>query len=83
MHYSPLTHSLSHTGFRRMAMTFHPDKNKDPAAADRFKEVSLAYEVLSDVERREMYDVAGEASLHEGFDASFFLARCVVCVCCV
>jgi DnaJ-class molecular chaperone len=47
-------------------MTFHPDRNKDPNAADRFKEISLAYEVLSDAERRELYDVAGEASLHEG-----------------
>ena len=59
-----------------MAMTFHPDKNKDPTAVDRFKEISLAYEVLSDAERRELYDLAGEASLHEGFDASFFLGRC-------
>lgn len=64
-----------------MAMTFHPDKNNDPSAADRFKEVSLAYEVLSDADRREMYDVAGEASLHEGFDPSFFLGRYVHRVC--
>lgn len=58
-----------------MAMTFHPDKNKDPGAADRFKEITLAYEVLSDAERRELYDLAGDASLHEGFDPGFFLGR--------
>lgn len=43
--------------YRRLAAKFHPDKNpNDPAAADRFKELSEAYTVLGDAEKRKQYD---------------------------
>ncbi|HEX6059160.1 MAG TPA: J domain-containing protein [Gemmatimonadaceae bacterium] len=43
--------------YRRLAAKFHPDKNpNDPAAADRFKEISEAYTVLGDAEKRKQYD---------------------------
>ena len=43
--------------YRRLAAKFHPDKNQnDPAAADRFKELSEAYTVLGDAEKRKQYD---------------------------
>jgi curved DNA-binding protein CbpA len=34
--------------YRKLALQFHPDKNKDPGAEDRFKMIGLAYSVLSD-----------------------------------
>ena len=45
--------------YRRLARTYHPDVNKDPAAEDQFKQVSEAYSVLSDPETRRRYDAFG------------------------
>jgi len=50
--------------YRKMAMKFHPDKNPD--AGDKFKEISFAYEVLNDAEKREVYDKYGEEGLRDG-----------------
>ncbi len=53
--------------FRRLARELHPDVNKhDPAAEEKFKEAAKAYEVLSDPERRRVYDAFGEEGLHTG-----------------
>lgn len=46
--------------YRRMALKFHPDKNKDPNAEEKFKEVAEAYEVLSDPKKKAIYDQYGE-----------------------
>lgn len=45
--------------YRKLARTYHPDVNKDPAAERRFQEIPEAYEVLSDPETRRRYDVLG------------------------
>jgi molecular chaperone DnaJ len=53
--------------YRRLARQYHPDLNgNDPEAAERFKEISKAYSVLSDPDKRQRYDAYGEAGL-DGF----------------
>ncbi|MBF6600411.1 MAG: molecular chaperone DnaJ [Dehalococcoidia bacterium] len=52
--------------FRRLAMRYHPDRNAEAGAEARFKEVNEAYEVLSDPERRAMYDRFGHAAAQGG-----------------
>ena len=71
------------SAFRKKAKEFHPDLNKDdPSAADKFKEAQEAYSVLSDENKRKMYDQYGHAGVgsgasggyggFSGFDASEF-----------
>ena len=56
--------------YRKLARTYHPDVNKDPGAEDRFKEVSEAYDVLSDSDTRRRYDAFGRdfRQVPEGVD---------------
>ncbi|KAG7216098.1 hypothetical protein INR49_007850, partial [Caranx melampygus] len=50
--------------YRKLAKEYHPDKNPD--AGDKFKEISFAYEVLTNPEKKELYDRYGEQGLREG-----------------
>ncbi|AAD55483.1 Similar to DNAJ proteins [Arabidopsis thaliana] len=49
--------------YRRLARQYHPDVNKEPGATEKFKEISAAYEVLSDEQKRALYDQYGEAGV--------------------
>ncbi|SCU94285.1 LAFA_0F20934g1_1 [Lachancea sp. 'fantastica'] len=52
--------------YRKQALKYHPDKNPSAEAAEKFKELTVAYEVLSDSEKRNIYDQVGEEGLSGG-----------------
>lgn len=55
------------SAYKKAALRYHPDKNADnPEAAEKFKEMSHAYEVLSDSQQRSLYDQLGEEGLENG-----------------
>ena len=49
--------------YRKAARIYHPDKNPDPAAADRFRSIQSAYELLADPTRRRDYDLLRQRNL--------------------
>ena len=53
--------------YRELALKYHPDRNKSPNAAEKFNEISTAYGILSNHEKRNIYDQTG----HSGIDDRF------------
>jgi molecular chaperone DnaJ len=65
--------------FRKLAFQYHPDRNREDGAAEKFKEINEAYEVLSDADKRSAYDRFGHGGAEnifgrgfEGFDMGGF-----------
>jgi molecular chaperone DnaJ len=56
--------------YRKLALQYHPDRNKSPGAEEKFKEISEAYAVLSDDEKRKRYDTYGHVGAEEVFRGS-------------
>ena len=54
------------SAFRKKAKEYHPDVNKEPGAAEKFKEISEAYGVLGDANKRKQYDQFGSAAFENG-----------------
>jgi molecular chaperone DnaJ len=56
--------------FRKLALEYHPDRNPEPEAIEKFREAQEAYEVLTDPEKRQIYDHLG----HEGLSGRFSMS---------
>ncbi|KKS46058.1 hypothetical protein A3J20_04545 [Candidatus Gottesmanbacteria bacterium RIFCSPLOWO2_02_FULL_42_29] len=52
--------------YRKLALEWHPDRNKEANASEKFKEITKAYEVLADAKKREMYNQYGESAFAPG-----------------
>ncbi|XP_004603414.2 dnaJ homolog subfamily C member 16 [Sorex araneus] len=53
--------------YKKLAREWHPDKNKDPGAEDKFIQISKAYEILSNEEKRSNYDHYGDSGDNQGY----------------
>ena len=54
------------SAYRKLALKWHPDRNKASGATEKFKEINKAYEVLSDHKKKEVYDQVGHAGFERG-----------------
>src|SRR5215831_15450163 len=55
--------------YRKLALQYHPDRNKAPEATEKFKEISEAYAILSDDEKRRQYDQFGREGVYQKYNA--------------
>lgn len=58
--------------FHKLSLKYHPDKNKSKGAQENFAEINNAYEILSDEEKRKIFDLYGDEKGNPGFDGENF-----------
>ena len=51
--------------YRKLSLKYHPDKNSSPDAAEKFAEIASAYDVLSDPDKRKLYNSGGEDAVKQ------------------
>ena len=61
---NPMPPKKNWKGLQELGLKYHPDKN--PNEGEKFKQISQAYEVLSDAKKRELYDKGGEQAIKDG-----------------
>jgi DnaJ-class molecular chaperone len=54
--------------YKKLAFQYHPDKNKDPEAIPKFKDISEAYEILTNKEKKKIYDQFGYEAISDNFE---------------
>ena len=54
--------------YKKLAFQYHPDKNKDPEAISKFKDISEAYEILTNKEKKKIYDQFGYEAISDNFE---------------
>jgi len=59
------------SAYRKLALQWHPDRNKSPEAETKFKEINEAYQVLSDSKKKQSYDQFGHAAFDQGAPGGF------------
>ena len=57
--------------YRKLANKYHPDKNSDPDATEKIKEINAAYEVLGNAEKKAQYDMRGDSMFNQGSGQGF------------
>jgi len=57
--------------YKKLAMQYHPDRNKEPDAEDKFKKISEAYQVLSVPQKRQQYDMVGQVNFEGHHPGNF------------
>jgi curved DNA-binding protein len=70
--------------YRKLALKYHPDKNPgDKQAEEKFKEISEAYAVLSDPEKRQQYDTFGSTGFRQRYSQEIFSAISISTIFCI
>ncbi len=66
--------------YRKLALKYHPDKNPDKESEEKFKEISEAYAVLNDDEKRQLYDMYGHSGIDQNSPKKIYLEEQILVI---